>query len=168
MLSPEFLSSVPHSPGVYLMLDKSSTVLYVGKAKALAKRLASYTRLKGPAHSKTAVMLSQVKKVDFLITNTEKEALILEASLIKRHKPKYNVILRDDKSYPLIKVTIQEQWPRLMMSRRKRRDGARYFGPYASSSAMWSTLKLLRRLFRSGSAKEPNSRPANAPASIIR
>ena len=147
MLSPEFLSSVPHSPGVYLMLDKSSTVLYVGKAKALAKRLASYTRLKGPAHSKTAVMLSQVKKVDFLITNTEKEALILEASLIKRHKPKYNVILRDDKSYPLIKVTIQEQWPRLMMSRRKRRDGARYFGPYASSSAMWSTLKLLRRLF---------------------
>jgi len=147
MLSPEFLSSVPHSPGVYLMLDKSSTVLYVGKAKALAKRLVSYTRLKGPAHSKTAVMLSQVKKVDFLITNTEKEALILEASLIKRHKPKYNVILRDDKSYPLIKVTIQEQWPRLMMSRRKRKDGARYFGPYASSSAMWSTLKLLRRLF---------------------
>jgi len=147
MLSPEFLSSVPHSPGVYLMLDKSSTVLYVGKAKALAKRLASYTRLKGPAHSKTAVMLSQVKKVDFLITNTEKEALILEASLIKRHKPKYNVILRDDKSYPLIKVTVQERWPRVLMSRRKRRDGARYFGPYASSSAMWSTLKLLRRLF---------------------
>ncbi len=147
MLTPEFLSSVPHSPGVYLMLDKSSTVLYVGKAKVLAKRLASYARLNGPAHSKTAVMMSQVKKVDFLITNTEKEALILEASLIKRHKPKYNVILRDDKSYPLIKVTVQEQWPRVLMSRGKRRDGARYFGPYASSSAMWSTLKMLRHLF---------------------
>lgn len=147
MLDRKFLKSVPHSPGVYLMLDTSSTVLYVGKAKDLTKRLASYVNHSGPAHSKTAVMLKQVAKADILITRTEKEALILEASLIKRHKPKYNVILRDDKSYPLIKVTVQEEWPRVFMTRRKKKDGARYFGPYSSPSAMWSTLKLLSGLF---------------------
>jgi len=148
MLDQEFLSSVPHSPGVYLMLDKSSTVLYVGKAKDLFKRLASYVRFKSSAaHNKTAVMLSQVEKTDLLITNTEKEALILEASLIKRHRPKYNVILRDDKSYPLVKVTVNEAWPRVFMTRQKKNDGARYFGPYASTSSMWTTLKLLRTLF---------------------
>ncbi len=147
MLNQEFLSSVPRSPGVYLMLDNSSRVLYVGKAKELYKRLAAYVRFKGGAHNKTGIMLSQVAKVDLLITNTEKEALILEASLIKRHKPKYNVILRDDKSYPLIKVTVQEKWPRVFMTRRKKRDGARYFGPYASSSSMWTTLNLLQTIF---------------------
>jgi len=147
MQNRQFLSSVPHSPGVYLMLDESSTVLYVGKAKDLAKRLATYVHFKGSEHSKTAALLARVDKVDFLITNTEKEALILEASLIKRHRPKYNIILRDDKSYPLIKVTIQEQWPRVHMTRRKMRDGARYFGPYASSSAMWTTLNLLQKIF---------------------
>lgn len=147
MLDQEFISSVPHSPGVYLMLDTSSTVLYVGKAKDLAKRVGSYVRYKGAEHSKTTVMLAKVAKVDLLVTNTEKEALILEASLIKRHRPRYNVILRDDKSYPLIKVTVQEQWPRVFMTRRKKNDKARYFGPYASSSAMWTTLKLLQSLF---------------------
>ena len=88
-------------------------------------------------------MLSHVHKVDTLLTRTEKEALILEASLIKKHRPRYNIILRDDKNYPLIKVTIQEEWPRVMMTRRRKKDGARYFGPYASPSAMWATLKLL-------------------------
>jgi len=96
---------------------------------------------------KTAVMLDKVCKVDTIITNTEKEALILEASLIKRHRPKYNIILRDDKSYPLIKVTVQEEWPRVHMTRKKKRDGARYFGPYSSSSAMWTTLNLLQKIF---------------------
>ncbi len=147
MLDQNFLTTVPHAPGVYQMLDRSSTVIYVGKAKDLAKRLASYVHHAGPATSKTAVMLGHVERVDLLITHTEKEALILESSLIKRHRPKYNVILRDDKSYPLIKVTVQEAWPRVFMSRRKKNDGARYFGPYSSSSAMWSTLRLLMTLF---------------------
>ncbi len=129
------------------MLDAKSAVLYVGKAKDLKKRLSSYTRSSENTHSKTAIMLAKVHKVDTIITRTEKEALILEASLIKKHGPKYNIILRDDKNYPLIKVTIQEEWPRVMMSRRRRRDGARYFGPYASSSAMWSTLRLISKLF---------------------
>jgi len=146
MLPSKFLQKAPHSPGVYLMLDKT-TVLYVGKAKDLHKRLSSYVRFSGSAHNKTGVMLSQVDKVDTIITHTEKEALILEASLIKKHKPKYNVILRDDKNYPLIKVTVQEEWPRLLMSRRRMGDGAVYFGPFSSSSAMWASLRLIHSIF---------------------
>ncbi len=147
MFSSDLIDSVAHAPGVYLMLDARSAVLYVGKAKDLCKRLSSYGRHSGGSHSKTAVMLEQVNKVDTIITRTEKEALILEASLIKKHNPKYNIILRDDKNYPLIKVTVQEQWPRVMMARRRSKDGARYFGPYSSSSAMWATLRLISRLF---------------------
>jgi len=163
MLNQEFLATVPHAPGVYLMLDRSSAVLYVGKAKDLAKRLAAYVHFSGPATSKTAVMLSHVRSVDFLITHTEKEALILEASLIKRHRPKYNIILRDDKSYPLIKVTIQEPWPRVFMTRRKKKDGSRYFGPYSSSSAMWSTLRLLMAMFPLRRCKGSELRPRRRP-----
>ena len=147
MFPPDILASTPHSPGVYLMLDKKAGVLYVGKAKDLRKRLASYARVTEPGQDKTSVMLSHVHKVDTLITRTEKEALILEASLIKKHRPRYNIILRDDKNYPLIKVTSQEEWPRVMMTRRRKKDGARYFGPYSSSTAMWATLKLLATLF---------------------
>ena len=147
MFPPDLLASVPHSPGVYLMLDKKSGVLYVGKAKDLRKRLASYARISPSAQDKTAVMLSHVHKVDTLLTRTEKEALILEASLIKKHRPRYNIILRDDKSYPLIKVTVQEEWPRVLMTRRRKKDGARYFGPYSSSSDMWATLRLLASTF---------------------
>ncbi len=147
MFSPDLIASTPHSPGVYLMLDKKSAVLYVGKAKDLFKRLSSYLRSAGSDHNKTSIMLSQVRKVDTIITRTEKEALILEASLIKKHGPKYNIILRDDKNYPLIKITTQEQWPRVMMVRRRLKDGARYFGPYSSSSAMWATLRLISKLF---------------------
>jgi len=145
------------------MLDQSSAVLYVGKAKDLAKRLASYVHFSGPSHSKTAVMLKQVSNAHLLITHTEKEALILEASLIKRHRPKYNVILRDDKSYPLIKVTVQEDWPRVFMTRKKKKDGARYFGPYASASAMWTTLKVLVSLFPLRRCKGPDLKARTRP-----
>ncbi len=147
MFPESALSSAPHAPGVYMMLDARSAVVYVGKAKDLFKRLSSYAHFSGAEYNKTAVMLEKVRKVDTIITNTEKEALILEASLIKKHKPKYNIILRDDKNYPYIKVTVQEEWPRVFMTRRKSRDKARYFGPYASSGAMWSTLRLLASLF---------------------
>ena len=147
MFPSDFLKSVPRTPGVYMMLDKKSRILYVGKAKNLKNRLSSYTRFSGSDHNKTTVMLSQVERVDTILTQTEKEALILEASLIKKHKPKYNILLRDDKNYPLIKVTVQEEWPRVHMSRRRKRDGARYFGPYSSSSSMWATLRLLANLF---------------------
>lgn len=141
------LASAPHAPGVYMMLDAKSSVVYVGKAKDLFKRLSSYAHFSGAEYNKTAVMLEKVRKVDTIITNTEKEALILEASLIKKHKPKYNILLRDDKNYPYIKVTVQEEWPRVYMTRRKSRDKARYFGPYSSAGAMWSTLRLIGSLF---------------------
>jgi excinuclease ABC subunit C len=147
MFPPDILASTPHAPGVYLMLDKKACVLYVGKAKDLRKRLASYARVTEAGQDKTSVMLSHVHTVDTLITRTEKEALILEASLIKKHRPRYNIILRDDKNYPLIKVTSQEDWPRVMMTRRRKKDGARYFGPYSSATAMWATIKLLVSLF---------------------
>ncbi len=163
MFSADHIASVPHSPGIYLMLDAKSAVLYVGKAKDLAKRLASYARLSTEKSSKTAVMLKQADRVDTIITRTEKEALILEASLIKKHGPKYNIILRDDKNYPLIKVTVQEEWPRVTMARRRQKDGARYFGPYSSSTAMWATLKLISKLFPlrrcKGRELQPRKRP---------
>lgn len=145
------------------MLDKQSRVLYVGKAKNLKNRLTSYTRFSGSDHNKTTVMLSKVSKVDTLLTNTEKEALILEASLIKKHKPKYNIILRDDKNYPLIKVTVQDTWPRVHMTRRRKKDGARYFGPYSSSSSMWATLRLLADLFPIRKCKGNTVRPRKRP-----
>ena len=129
-LSTAFLATVSHGPGVYQMLGKKQ-VLYVGKARDLRKRLSQYAHLKGSIHSKTAVMLSHVQRVETILTTTEKEALILEASLIKQHRPRYNVILRDDKNYPLIKVTTRDPWPRVMVTRKRLRDGNRYFGPYA-------------------------------------
>ncbi len=163
MFPENALTSAPHSPGVYLMLDKKSTVLYVGKAKDLFKRLSSYAHFSAAEHNKTAVMLSKVGKVDTIITGTEKEALILEASLIKKYKPKYNILLRDDKNYPYIRVTVQEEWPRVMMARRKKKDKARYFGPYSSSSSMWSTLKLISALFPLRKCKGSRLKKRNRP-----
>lgn len=163
MFPADILQSVAHAPGVYLMLDGKATVLYVGKAKDLFKRLSSYAHHGGAEHNKTTVMLARVASVDTIITATEKEALILEASLIKKHRPRYNIILRDDKNYPLIKVTTQEEWPRVMMTRRRQKDKARYFGPYSSATAMWATLKLITGLFPlrrcSGSSIRPRRRP---------
>lgn len=147
MFPENTLQQTAHSPGVYLMQNDKSQVIYVGKAKDLYKRLASYARHSLSDYNKTAVMLRKVVKVDTILTATEKEALILEASLIKKHKPRYNIILRDDKNYPYIAVTVDEQWPRVMMVRRKKKDKHRYFGPYSSSSAMWTTLKLINALF---------------------
>jgi len=145
-LSAEFLATISHGPGVYQMLGKKQ-VLYVGKARDLRKRLSQYAHFAGPPHSKTAVMLSHVQRVETILTTTEKEALILEASLIKQHRPRYNVILRDDKNYPLIKVTTREPWPRIVVTRKRLRDGNRYFGPYSSGTAMRATLQLLYAQF---------------------
>lgn len=145
-LSAAFLATVSHGPGVYQMLGRRE-VLYVGKARDLRRRLAQYAHYSGPAHSKTMAMLSHVRRVETILTTTEKEALILEASLIKRHRPRYNVILRDDKNYPLIKVSTQDIWPRVSVTRKRLRDGNRYFGPYAAPGAMRATLQLLYAQF---------------------
>ncbi len=159
-LSPAFLATVSHGPGVYQMLGKKE-VLYVGKARDLRKRLAQYAHFAGPPHAKTAVMLSHLRRVETILTTTEKEALILEASLIKQHRPRYNVILRDDKNYPLIRVTTRDPWPKVEVTRRRLRDGNRYFGPYASSTAMRATLQLLHNQFplRRCQTVRPRSRP---------
>ncbi|WP_041277989.1 excinuclease ABC subunit UvrC [Desulfotalea psychrophila] len=163
MFPEKILQSTPHKPGVYLMLDAKARVIYVGKAKDLVKRLTSYTRHSSSEHNKTTVMLKKVEQVKTIITTTEKEALILEASLIKKHKPRYNIILRDDKNYPYIAVTVGEEWPRVMMVRRKRRDNSRYFGPYSSATAMWATLKLIASLFPLRNCRGEKLRPRTRP-----
>ncbi|MFO7761168.1 MAG: excinuclease ABC subunit UvrC [Thermodesulfobacteriota bacterium] len=147
VINAEFLRSVAREPGVYIMYDWQGRAVYVGKAVNLRKRLASYVRRKGGIPTKTAVMLGRVASVETIITRTDKEAFILEASLIKEYRPRYNVRLKDDKSYPYIKVTVQEKWPRLLVTRKKKKDGSRYFGPYSSASTMKATLKFLNSLF---------------------
>jgi len=162
-LNPDFLKSVPRTPGVYLMRDGQGKVLYVGKAVDLRTRLTSHRDAARGGQAKTAALLSRVITVETILTATEKEALLLESSLIKKHRPRYNVILRDDKSYPWLKVTVNETWPRVLVTRRRLKDGARYFGPYSSASAMRETLGLLRDLYPLRSCKSHELRPRQRP-----
>ena len=139
-------SSIPLSPGVYLYRDGKGQVIYVGKARILRRRVLSYFRPEGlPA--KTQAMLAHAQSIEFLTTTTEKEALLLEASLIKKYRPHYNIVLRDDKQYVLFRVNIKHPFPRLEVVRKARRDGARYFGPFTSSLAARETWKLLHWAF---------------------
>lgn len=139
-------ASIPLSPGVYLYKDAKGKVIYVGKARVLRKRVLSYFRPTGlPA--KTIAMLAKAESIDYLATTTEKEALLLEASLIKKHRPHYNIVLRDDKQYALFRLNLKQDFPRLEICRKVRRDGARYFGPFTSSLAARETWKLLHRAF---------------------
>jgi excinuclease ABC subunit C len=147
VLTPDFLRSVPNHPGVYLMKNQQGHILYVGKAKNLRKRVSSYQRVNTKVSPKTVLLLDKVAAIETILTITEKEAFILEASLIKKHRPRFNIELKDDKSYPRIKVTLNEEWPRVYMTRRRIKDGSRYFGPYSSSGAMRNTLSIINRLF---------------------
>ncbi|MBO4369230.1 MAG: excinuclease ABC subunit C [Desulfovibrio sp.] len=139
-------SSLPNAPGVYLYKDEQGTIIYVGKARILKRRILSYFRKDGLS-TKTQAMLSHAKSLDFLTTTTEKEALLLEASLIKKHHPHYNIALRDDKQYVLFRLDPNEQFPRLTIVRQAHRDGARYFGPFTSAQAARNTWKLLHKTF---------------------
>jgi len=147
VLTADFLRSVPAHPGVYLMKNRQGQILYVGKAKNLRKRVASYQRTNPKVSPKTVLLLARVAAIETIMTHTEKEAFILEASLIKKHRPRFNIELKDDKSYPRLKVTLGEEWPRVYMTRRRVKDGSRYFGPYSSAGAMRNTLGLINRLF---------------------
>lgn len=142
-----FLKSLTHSPGVYRMLGAKDQWLYVGKAKDLKKRVTSYFRPTGLSH-RVQVMMQQMRSVEVTVTHTEAEALLLENNLIKQHRPRYNVLLRDDKSYPHIYVSTEHPYPRLAFQRGARRGQGRYFGPYASAGAVRDTLNLLQKLFR--------------------
>ena len=141
-----FLHSLTHRPGVYRMLDAKHKIIYVGKASDLKKRVASYFQ-RAQAARKTEAMMAHVARVEVTVAETEAEALILEYSLIKRHKPRYNVLLRDDKSYPYIYASTEHDFPRLKFHRGPRRGKGRYFGPYPSTRAVRQTLSELQKLF---------------------
>jgi excinuclease ABC subunit C len=143
----EKLASVPEKPGVYLFEDEFHKVLYVGKAKALRNRLRSYFQKSSGLDQRKSTMVGSACDFEFTVTGNELEALVLEANLIKQHRPRYNVLLRDDKSYPYLKLTVNEKWPRLLVVRKIQKDGARYFGPYVPSGPMWSTLIFIRNNF---------------------
>jgi excinuclease ABC subunit C len=141
------LRRLPTKPGVYLMKNASGRVLYVGKADSLRSRVRSYFGARGPEDARIGHMVTEVADVDYIVTDTVSEAYLLESNLIKEHRPRFNIRLRDDKSYPFVKITLGEDFPRIVRTRKLARDGSRYFGPYASASSVDETLKLLRKIF---------------------
>ena len=146
--SQSFLRTLTNDPGVYRMLDRHERVLYAGKARNLKKRVASYFRSPGQLPPKTRALMSHTASVEVTVTHTETEALLLENNLIKAHRPRYNIVLRDDKSFPYIHVTTEDRFPRLGFHRGARRGRGRYFGPFASAGATRGTLTQLQKLFR--------------------
>ncbi len=141
------LAVLPDKPGVYLMHDATGKVIYVGKAVVLKNRVRSYFRNLASHTPKVKAMVAKIAEIETIVTFSEVEALILECNLIKKYRPRYNISLKDDKTYPYLKVTVQEEYPRLFVTRRLLKDGARYYGPYADAGAMHATVKLLRSMF---------------------
>lgn len=144
----EELKKLPHKPGVYIMHDKQDAIIYVGKAINLHNRVRSYFRDnigRGPQIDK---MVSLITRFEYIVTDSELEALVLENNLIKEHLPKYNTLLKDDKTYPYIKVTVSEEYPRILFSREMKKDKSRYFGPYTSAGAVKDTIDLLNKLYQ--------------------
>ena len=144
----EELKKLPARPGVYLMHDASDAIIYVGKAVSLRNRVRQYfqsSRNKGP---KIEQMVTRIRRFEYIVTDSELEALVLECNLIKEHRPKYNTMLKDDKTYPFIKVTVGEEYPRVLFSRTMKKDKSRYFGPYSSAGAVKDTIDLIRKLYR--------------------
>ncbi len=144
----EELKKLPGKPGVYIMHDSKDAIIYVGKAVNLKNRVRQYfqsSRNKGPKIEK---MVTHIRRFEYIITDSELEALVLECNLIKEHRPKYNTMLKDDKTYPYIKVTLGETYPRVLFSRQMKKDKSRYFGPYTSAGAVKDTIELLRKLYQ--------------------
>ncbi len=141
------LNSLPHKPGIYLMKDAEGTILYVGKAISLYNRVRSYFQESTDLSPKNRSMVAKVDDIEFVVVKNEVEALVLESNYIKQYRPKYNVLMRDDKSYPYIKVSLTEDFPRVYRVRSFQRDGNRYFGPYTNSGAVDATLDVLNKLF---------------------
>lgn len=143
----EKTANLPTSPGVYLFKDEKGTILYVGKAGNIKNRVGSYFQRPEDKDTKTLTMLQKVADIDTIVTGTEKEALILEDNLVKEHHPRYNVKLRDDKRYPCLRLSVEEEFPTLSIVRRIKKDRSIYFGPYPSATSLRETLRLIRRLF---------------------
>jgi excinuclease ABC subunit C len=142
------IEKLPRSPGVYIMKDKNGVIIYIGKSKDLSKRVKSYFRGFNSKRLKVQVMINNIYEFEYFITNTEMEALILEANLIKKHLPKFNILLRDDKTYPYIKVITNEKFPRVIMTRNLKKDGSKYFGPYTSAYAVKITIETIQDAFK--------------------
>jgi len=142
------LTNLPSAPGVYLMRDAKGSILYVGKARDLKKRVSSYFKKGTHKDLKTRILTEKIGDFDTIVTNAEKEAFLLESNLIKKHRPRYNVILKDDKHYPCLRLNIKSPYPNLTIVRKPQKDGALYFGPFASTGAVRETLKLIHRAFR--------------------
>ena len=142
------LSQVPAKPGVYLFKASGDRIIYVGKAKNLKNRLRSYFQGSSKLDVRKTSMVEEIKDFSYIVTGNELEAWILEANLIKQYKPKFNIVLRDDKNYPYLKVTVTEEWPRVeVLVRKIAKDGNLYFGPYIPAQAMWEALGFIRRNF---------------------
>src|SRR5271169_3594188 len=150
MTSPRFseqLKALPARPGVYLMRNDAGHVIYVGKASSLRNRVRSYFGSPWGLEPKTRKLVENIADFDFIVTNSEQEALVLESTLVKRHQPYFNIRLKDDKHYPYLKVDLNDPFPRIVITRRVEKDGARYFGPYASAGSVRMTMDLIKRLF---------------------
>lgn len=144
----EELKKLPDKPGVYIMHDKDDTIIYVGKAIILKNRVRSYFRESANHSPKIAKMVSLVEYFEYIVTDSELEALVLENNLIKEHRPKYNTMLKDDKTYPYIKVTVSDEYPRILFSREMKKDKSKYFGPYTSAGAVKDTIELINKLYK--------------------
>ena len=166
MVSPDRLKVLPAKPGVYLFKNAAGDVLYVGKAASLRNRVRSYFN-QGAQSIRTSTMTSKADDVEWIVTDTEIEALLLESNLIKQHRPRYNIRLRDDKQFPYICVTVQEPFPRIFRVRRVRKDTARYFGPYANSGSLNNTLSLLKKLFPYRSCDIAIPDEADSPGPVL-
>ncbi len=159
----EKFRSTPTDPGVYLMMDKSGTIIYVGKAGNLRKRLASYFTRESGHDLKTALLIKKIRDFKLMVTSTEHEALILESTLIKKHRPRYNVVLKDGKNYPCLKIDTAQPFPALEVVRKIKNDGALYFGPYSSAYSVRSTLKQVNRIFRLRKCKKNQFKNRSRP-----
>jgi excinuclease ABC subunit C len=153
MTLEEKLQNLPDSPGVYIMKDAKGHVIYIGKAVSLWNRVRSYFQ-KGAKGEKTEMLVRTIADLETIVTHTELEALVLEANLIKKHHPRYNVVLRDDKNYPYLRFDLKSEYPRLEVVRRLKKDGALYYGPYVPAGGMWETLALIRRTFPLATCKK--------------
>lgn len=147
MFNPERLADFPEKPGVYIMKDKRNRIIYVGKAVSLKHRVRSYFQSQKNLPVKVASMVSKIEDIEYIVTDSEVEALILECNLIKFHKPRYNILLRDDKQYPYIRITLNERFPRIEAVRTVKKDRARYFGPYANAGAMREAIDVINKIF---------------------
>jgi excinuclease ABC subunit C len=148
MTLEEKLQLLPAAPGVYIHKDADGKIIYVGKAKVLKNRVRSYFQSSKGHDRKTRELVRRIADLEFIVTDNEVEALVLESNLIKKHKPRFNVLLKDDKQYPHLKLTISEAFPRVMITRRVQRDGALYFGPFLPASLARRTIDLINRTFQ--------------------